>query len=92
MISYIGGITMNKAIVIYSSKTGFTRKYAKWICDALDADILEFNDRNRVYFSWCSERKLWKVFPGEVLRDEKMSCFGIVCFPGNFCIRMSWLP
>lgn len=42
---------MNKAIVIYSSKTGFTRKYAKWICDALDADILEFNDRDRVNYA-----------------------------------------
>ena len=42
---------MNKALVIYSSKTGFTRKYATWICDALDADLLEFNDRERVNYS-----------------------------------------
>ncbi len=42
---------MNKVLVIYSSKTGFTRKYAKWICEALDADILEYNDRERVNYA-----------------------------------------
>ena len=42
---------MRKAIVIYSSKTGFTRKYAKWICEALDADILEYSDRDCVNYA-----------------------------------------
>ena len=51
MMSYIGGHIVNKTIVIYSSKTGFTRKYAKWICEALDADILEYNDRERVNYA-----------------------------------------
>ena len=41
---------MKKALVIYSSKTGFTRKYATWICDALDADLLEYSDRERVNY------------------------------------------
>ncbi|HEX9026680.1 MAG TPA: flavodoxin domain-containing protein [Clostridium sp.] len=30
-----------KAIVIYKSKTGFTKKYAKWIAEDLTADIFE---------------------------------------------------
>lgn len=51
LIEIIGGISMRKAIVIYSSKTGFTRKYAKWICEALDADIVEFNDREHVNYA-----------------------------------------
>lgn len=28
-----------KAIVIYKSKTGFTKKYAEWICEELKCDI-----------------------------------------------------
>lgn len=30
-----------KAVVVYKSKTGFTKKYAEWITEALSADILE---------------------------------------------------
>ena len=28
-----------KTVVIYNSQTGFTKRYAEWIADALDADI-----------------------------------------------------
>jgi menaquinone-dependent protoporphyrinogen IX oxidase len=31
-----------KTVVIYKSKTGFTRKYADWIAEELSADIFEF--------------------------------------------------
>jgi flavodoxin len=30
-----------KTIVIYKSKTGFTKKYAQWIAAELSADLLE---------------------------------------------------
>jgi len=30
-----------KAVVIYKSKTGYTRKYAEWIAEALGADIFD---------------------------------------------------
>lgn len=30
-----------RALVIYKSKTGYTKKYAEWIADELGADILE---------------------------------------------------
>lgn len=30
-----------KKVVIYKSKTGYTRKYAEWIAEALSADIFE---------------------------------------------------
>lgn len=32
-----------KTIVIYRSKTGFTRKYARWIADELGSELVEFN-------------------------------------------------
>lgn len=34
---------MKKIAVIYKSKYGFTEKYAKWISDELNADLLERN-------------------------------------------------
>ncbi|WP_446897108.1 flavodoxin domain-containing protein [Clostridium sp. LBM24168] len=31
-----------RTVVVYRSKTGFTKKYAKWIAEELSADIFEF--------------------------------------------------
>ncbi|MBO4903478.1 MAG: flavodoxin [Lachnospiraceae bacterium] len=42
-----------KTIVIYTSQTGFTRKYAQWIAGKLDADIFELKDvrkREQAFF------------------------------------------
>lgn len=35
-----------KAVVIYKSKTGFTKKYAQWIAEDLSADIFEASSIN----------------------------------------------
>lgn len=35
-----------KTVVIYKSKTGFTRKYAEWIAEELSADIFEASKVN----------------------------------------------
>lgn len=35
-----------KTVVIYKSKTGFTKKYAEWIAEALSADIFEASNIN----------------------------------------------
>lgn len=35
-----------KAVVIYKSKTGFTKKYAQWIAEDLSADIFEVSKVN----------------------------------------------
>jgi len=32
-----------KTVVIYKSKTGFAKKYAEWIAEALEADLLEYS-------------------------------------------------
>lgn len=32
---------MNKTVVIYKSKTGFSKKYAQWIAEELQCDLLE---------------------------------------------------
>ena len=38
---------MSKVIVIYRSKSGYTKKYAEWIAKAVDADLVESRDVSR---------------------------------------------
>lgn len=35
-----------KTVIIYKSKTGFTKKYAQWIAEALSADVFEVSKAN----------------------------------------------
>lgn len=37
-----------KTLIIYSSKTGFTEKYARWLQEDLSCDCIEFARRNTV--------------------------------------------
>jgi menaquinone-dependent protoporphyrinogen IX oxidase len=36
-----------KTIVLYESKTGFTRKYAEWIAEELDAELFPLQEARR---------------------------------------------
>lgn len=36
-----------KTIVIYNSKTGFTKRYAQWIADAARADCIELSQAKK---------------------------------------------
>ena len=51
-----------KSIIIYSSQTGFTEKYAKWLSEALECDILPLKQAKKldfqeydavIYGGWC---------------------------------------
>ena len=33
-----------KTLVIYTSQTGFTKKYADWLADEMGADIFDLKD------------------------------------------------
>ena len=37
---------MGKTIIIYSSKTGFSRRYAQWLAEDLGERAVSFQDRN----------------------------------------------
>jgi len=37
-----------KAVIIYNSKTGFTRRYAQWLAEALGCDCVPFERRMKV--------------------------------------------
>lgn len=38
------------AIILYYSKTGFTKRYAQWISEALSCECVSFEQRGRVDF------------------------------------------
>ena len=42
---------MNKTIIIYSSKTGFSQRYAQWLAEELNCQALSFRDRKDVSLS-----------------------------------------
>ena len=36
-----------KTLIIYTSQTGFTKKYAQWIADEMGADIFDLKDARK---------------------------------------------
>lgn len=42
---------MDKTLLIYKSKTGFTERYARWIAEELGCDLLPYGERNRADFT-----------------------------------------
>ena len=62
-----------KALVVYTSQTGFTKKYAEWIADEIGADIYDLNDVKKkdddffaaydaiVYAGWCMAERIVKI-------------------------------
>lgn len=61
-----------KTIVIYTSQTGFTKRYAEWIAERMNGDILEIREAKKkadsffdaydaiVYGGWCMAGKVVK--------------------------------
>lgn len=59
-----------KSIVIYNSKTGFTKKYAEWISEAADCECIELKKAGKVkledydsivFGGWCMAGGLSKI-------------------------------
>lgn len=59
-----------KTIVIYHSQTGFTRRYAGWIAEALEGDCIELSHFDKrqlknydavVFGSWCKAGSINKI-------------------------------
>ena len=36
-----------KTLIIYTSHTGFTRKYAEWLADRMGGDLMELKDAKK---------------------------------------------
>jgi len=62
-----------KTLVIYTSQTGFTKRYAGWISEELNADLYDLNDVKKktesffepyeaiIYAGWCMAGMVVKV-------------------------------
>lgn len=77
-----------KTIVIYSSQTGFTKRYAEWIADAARADCLELSAAKKkdltayeaiVFGGWACAGSISKIswFKGNIDKwaDKKLIAF-----------------
>lgn len=40
----------HKYLIIYKSKTGFTERYAKWICEELSGEMVSYEQRKSICF------------------------------------------
>ena len=77
-----------KTLVIYTSQTGFTKRYAKWIAERMDADLFDVNDVQSengsfftrydaiVYAGWCVCGKVakakWFFEKAENWKDKRL--------------------
>lgn len=73
LFDWKGLINDMKTLVIYTSQTGFTKRYAEWISEELDADIYDLKDVKKktndffetyeaiIYAGWCMAGMVVKV-------------------------------
>ena len=85
-----------KTLVIYTSQTGFTKKYAQWIADEMSADIYDLKDAKKkeksffdgydaiVYAGWCMAgsvtKRGWFLERTEIWKSKRLA---VVCVGGS---------
>ena len=78
-----------KTVVVYTSQTGFTKKYAEWISEKANADILELKEAQKkeasffdaydtvIYAGWCMAGKVvgsnWFFNKAVSLKGKKLA-------------------
>ncbi|WP_028042827.1 flavodoxin domain-containing protein [Candidatus Stoquefichus massiliensis] len=76
------------SIVIYKSKTGFAKKYAKWISDALSCDMISLEDLNKnniknydmiIYGSGIMAGQLYQLDKVSKMIDSKQRLYVYAC-------------
>jgi len=88
-----------KTLVIYSSKTGFTEKYAKWIAEETECELIALKDAKKkeetfykaydaiVYGGWTMASKIvdldWFLTKAEQNKDKKIAVFGVGATPSG---------
>ena len=86
-----------KTIVIYTSQTGFTKRYAEWIAERMNGDILELKDAKKkadsyydgydaiVYGGWCMAGKVvnsgWFLAKAPGWKGKKLAIIAVGCSP-----------
>ena len=85
-----------KTLVIYTSQTGFTKKYSEWLAERMSADILELKDAKKkddsffagydaiVYAGWCMAEKLvksgWYFKMASAWKEKRLA---VICVGGS---------
>ena len=55
-----------KTLIIYTSQTGFTKRYAEWLAERMSGDLLELKDaRKKAY-----EATEWVSFENKYMRHD----------------------
>ena len=85
-----------KTLVVYTSQTGFTKRYAQWLADATDADIFDLKDVQKeadsffakydaiVYAGWFMAEKVVKVnWFLDKARDWKDKSLALIAVGGS---------
>ena len=88
-----------KTLIIYTSQTGFTKKYTDWIAEKAKADVLELKDAQKkndaffkeydavIYASWCMAGKVvkanWFFDKAQNLKDKKLAVVAVGASPND---------
>ena len=86
-----------KALVVYTSQTGFTKRYAEWIMKRLQADILDVRDAKKkkkdyfdsydaiIYGGWVMAGKVsqskWFLGKAPAWKEKKLAVFVVGASP-----------
>ena len=88
-----------KTLIIYTSQTGFTKKYAQWIADEMSADIYDLKDAKKkendffdgyeaiVYAGWCMAggvvKSKWFWDKAEGWKDKRLAIVAVGAGPNE---------
>ena len=80
-----------KSLIVYTSQTGFTKKYARWIAERVNADLLDVKDAKKkkedyfnsfetiVYGGWANAGKVagskWFFEKVPAWKDKRLAIF-----------------
>ena len=64
-----------KTLIIYTSQTGFTKKYAEWLAEKMSGDLLELKDARKK--------------PAEYFEDYDAICYGGWIMAENI-VKVKW--
>ncbi|WP_303834181.1 flavodoxin domain-containing protein [Ruminococcus flavefaciens] len=89
-----------RTIIVYSSQTGFTKKYAEWLAEKLGAEIMTFKDAHKkddkyfdqydaiIYGGWVAVEKIHKAdwFTSRIDKwhGKKLAMFCVGASPARY--------
>ena len=88
-----------KTLVVYTSQTGFTKRYAEWVAEKAKADIFDLKDVQKkdtaffeaydaiIYGGWCMAGKVvkvnWFLDKASGLKNKKLAIIAVGASPNE---------